>query len=55
MRKPWTERIASLAVDALRTAKMVKDADLERAVAIVEEEIRVRLALGDLPDDRKPH
>jgi hypothetical protein len=47
----WTERIANLAVDALLTAKLVKPEDFERAAAIVEEEIRVRLVMGDWPDD----
>ena len=51
MTKTWTERIAGLAVDALLTAKVLKDEDFERAVSIVEEEIRVRLAIGDWPDD----
>jgi hypothetical protein len=51
IRKPWTERVAALAVDGLCTAKLVKDEDFERAVAIVEEEIRVRLVMGDWPDD----
>lgn len=51
MKKSWSERIAELAVDALRTAKIVNDADVRRAIGIVEEEIRVRLALRDLPEE----
>ena len=39
------DRIASLAVDAVRSAKIAMDADLERAVAIVEAPIRVRLVM----------
>ena len=50
MKRPWTERLAALAVDALRTAKIVNEVDVDRAIGIVEEEIRVRLALGDLPE-----
>jgi hypothetical protein len=48
--KPWTERVAELAVDALRKARIVRAADANRAVAIVEEEIRVRLEMGDRPE-----
>ena len=51
MTKTWTERIAGLAVDALLTAKVLKGEDFERAVSIVEEEVRVRLVMGDWPDD----
>ncbi len=51
MKKSWTERMACLAVDALLVAKIIKNEDFERAVAIVEEEIRVRLVMRDWPDD----
>lgn len=51
MDRPWTLRVAELAVDALLIAKIVDEADFARAIAIVEEEIRVRLAIGDLPDN----
>jgi hypothetical protein len=50
--KPWTARVAELVVDALRKARIVRAADAadaNRAVAIVEEEIRVRLEIGDRP------
>jgi hypothetical protein len=48
----WSRRIAELVVDALVTAKIVENADLDRAVAVAEEEIRVRLVIGDRPDPR---
>ena len=37
--------MARLPVDALRTANIAMDADLERAVAIVDAPIRVRLVM----------
>ena len=51
MKKTWTERVAGIVVHTLVAAKLLKDEDVERAMAIVEEEIRVRLVIGDWPDD----
>jgi len=51
MKRAWTERVASIVVHTLVAAKLLKDEDIERGVAIVEEEIRVRLVIGDWPDD----
>jgi hypothetical protein len=45
----WSDRIAALAVDGLVTAGIVKRDQFERAVAIVAEEILVRLSLTDYP------
>jgi len=39
--------LASLIVDALLHASIVKQEDVQRAVEIAAEEIRVRKALGD--------
>jgi hypothetical protein len=47
--KEWSDRVAALAVDALLTGKVVRKEDFERAVAIISEEIAVRLTLGDYP------
>jgi hypothetical protein len=48
--KAWSRSIASLAVHGLSVARIVAEADIERAVEIVAEEILVRLALEDRPD-----
>ena len=55
--RDWSDRIAGLAVDALLRAGIVQAPDFERAVGIVEEEIRVRLSLDDYPptDDAESH
>jgi hypothetical protein len=45
----WSDRIAWLAVDALVRSGIVSTADFDRAASIVEEEVRVRLCLGDYP------
>ncbi|HEX6624728.1 MAG TPA: hypothetical protein VF064_13530 [Pyrinomonadaceae bacterium] len=47
--KSWSQAKAELAVDALVDAGLVRAEDFERAVAIVAEEILVRLLLGDYP------
>ncbi len=47
--KTWSDKVGALAVDALVTAKLVKKEEFERAVAIVSEEIYVRLCLRDMP------
>jgi hypothetical protein len=46
----WSLRVATLVVDALIVAKIVQKADLDRAIAIAQEEIRVRLIANDRPD-----
>jgi hypothetical protein len=48
--RPWSQNIAELVVDALMTAKIIDKVDFERAVAVAEEEIRVRLLMHDRPD-----
>ncbi len=45
----WSEKVASLAVDRLVDAGLVKKEDFGSAVALAAEEIRVRLTLGDYP------
>jgi hypothetical protein len=45
----WSRDIAILAADALRDAKVLQGADIERAIDIIAEEIFVRLTLGDYP------
>ncbi len=45
----WSTKIARLVVDALVSAKVISDSDYNRAVEIAEEEIFVRLAIGDRP------
>jgi hypothetical protein len=47
--KAWSDRVAALAVDALLTGKVLRKEDFDRAVAIVSEEILVRLTMGDYP------
>jgi hypothetical protein len=42
-----SENLAALIVDALHHAHLIKDADIERAIAIAKEEIDVRKSLGD--------
>jgi hypothetical protein len=46
----WSRSVANLAVAALLNAKLIKSEDLDRGAAIVAEEILVRLALQDRPD-----
>lgn len=48
----WSRSVAALAVHGLTAANIVHEADAERAVAIVAEEILVRLCLQDRPDAR---
>ena len=43
----WSRSVAGLAVDALVRAKIVGQADFDRACAIVAEEILVRLCLEE--------
>lgn len=46
----WSRSVAELAIDRLLDAKILDQADTERAIAITAEEIFVRLALGDRPN-----
>ena len=45
----WSNSVAELAVAGLIRAKLVADTDYARALAIVAEEILVRLCLEDRP------
>jgi hypothetical protein len=47
--KEWCDVVASLGIDILLDEGIVKPDDLDRAIAIVSEEIWTRLAMGDLP------
>ena len=47
--KSWSHAKAELAVDALVDAGLIRVEDFDRAVAVVAEEIFVRLILGDYP------
>ena len=47
--KVWSERIATLAVDGLLDAGIVKKEDFENAVTIAAREIKIRLNLRDYP------
>ncbi len=49
----WSDAIAAFAVDALLQARIIQEADCERAIEIVAEEIKVRLCLGDYPPENK--
>jgi hypothetical protein len=42
-----SDELAAILVDALGDAGIVRSADVERAIAIVTEEVDVRRALGD--------
>jgi hypothetical protein len=46
----WSRDIAGLATDALVDAGLLNKNDLDRATAIVAEEIFVRLQMKDRPD-----
>ncbi len=50
----WCEGRASIAVDALLDANLVRREDFDRAVAIVTEELFVRLIIGDYPPLQTP-
>lgn len=45
----WSQDIAGLAADALVDAKLIDAGSLGKAIAIIAEEIWVRLNLGDFP------
>jgi hypothetical protein len=47
--KALSEKVASLAVDALVDHQLVKREDFELAKKVVSEEIHVRLCLNDYP------
>ena len=49
----WSREVAELAVDGLVTAKIVSQADFERAVEIVSEEIHARLAMNHRPENQR--
>jgi len=42
-----TKEMADIIADALVSAKLLDSSEFDKAVEIVEEEIRVRLSLGD--------
>jgi hypothetical protein len=46
----WSRDIAGLATDALVDAGLLNKTDLDRATAIISEEIFVRLSMKDRPD-----
>ena len=48
--RAWSDAVANLAVSGLMAAKLLPPTEQERAIAIVAEEILVRLALEDRPD-----
>jgi hypothetical protein len=49
MPEQWSNRVAALAVDALIYPGIVKREDVEKAIAIVGEEIYARLCVRDYP------
>jgi hypothetical protein len=46
----WSKSVAALAADALVDAKLIIKADLDKATAIIAEEVHVRLVAKDRPD-----
>ena len=50
--KAWSDKIAPLIVDSLLDARLIRHEDLQRATAIVSEEIFVRLCLLDYPPSK---
>lgn len=53
----WSENVAALAADMLVDHGLIRKEDLEKATAIVAEEINVRLCLNDyppVPGDSRP-
>ena len=46
----WSRSVASIAATTLIHAKILNEADQDRATAIIAEEIFVRLIAGDRPD-----
>ena len=49
MPEQWSNRVAALAIDALMDAGIVKREDMQKAIAIVGEEIFARLCVRDYP------
>ncbi len=47
MGKLSSQKLAVLIIDALLTAKILSDKDVEKALKIAAEEIEVRKSLGD--------
>ena len=45
----WSKKVATLAIDELVEAGIVRREDFDNAVAITAEEIQVRLAMEDYP------
>ncbi len=46
----WSRSVASIAAVTLIHAKILAESDQDRATAIIAEEIRIRLIIGDRPD-----
>ncbi len=46
----WSRSVGSIAAVTLIHAKILTEADQDRATAIIAEEIRIRLIMGDRPD-----
>jgi hypothetical protein len=47
--KAWSDHVAALAVDGLREAALIDSHEFEKFVAIVSEELFIRLGLHDYP------
>jgi len=45
----WCEKVAALGVDMLVDSGLVKKEDVNKAKAIIAQEIQVRLTMGDYP------
>jgi hypothetical protein len=45
----WAEKVAALGVDMLVDSGLIKNEDVNKAKAIVAQEIQIRLAMGDYP------
>ena len=50
----WSEHVAHLAADVLRDQRLIRPHDFDRVVAVIAEEINVRLCLDDYPPSRRP-
>ena len=48
--KEWSQSVAGLAADALFQAHLISDNQLHLVADIIEEEVFVRLCLGDRPE-----
>ncbi len=47
--RDWSQMIGELAADALLTAGIISNSDNDRTIAIIAEEVLVRLCLNDRP------